>query len=146
LGFQKGPLLTLDGRKVGEHDGYAYYTIGQRKGLGLGGEGEAWFVVGKDPNRNAVFVERGEDHLALYCNELTADQLTWINEAPALPFHCSAKIRYRQNDVPCEVSAHEPGCLRIVFPNPQRAATPGQSVVFYDGEITLGGGIIRQRV
>jgi len=144
LGFQKGPLLTLDGKKVGEHDGFAYYTIGQRKGLGLGGEGEAWFVVGKNPARNAVFVERGENHPALFCNELIAHQLTWINDMPAVPFHCTAKIRYRQNDVPCEVSAQEPGCLRVVFRDPQRAVTSGQSVVFYDGDITLGGGVIRR--
>ncbi len=143
LGFQKGPLLTLDGKQVGEHDGFAYYTIGQRKGIGLGGEGEAWFVVGKDPNQNIVFVERGENHPALYCNELIADQLTWINNPPPLPFRCSAKIRYRQKDVECEVMSHETGCLRVVFLNPQRAVTPGQSVVFYDQEITLGGGIIR---
>ena len=143
LGFQKGPLLTLDGKKVGEHDGFAYYTIGQRKGLGLGGEGEAWFVVGKDPSRNAVFVERGENHPALFCHELIAHQLTWINDPPSFPIHCTAKIRYRQNDVPCEVMAHEPGSLRVVFTKPQRAATPGQSVVFYDQAITLGGGIIR---
>jgi tRNA-uridine 2-sulfurtransferase len=145
LGFQKGPLLTLEGKQVGEHDGFAYYTIGQRKGIGLGGEGNAWFVVGKDPSRNAVFVERGENHPALFCNELIAHQLTWINDPPSCPFRSSAKIRYRQKDVECEVTAHDPGCLRVLFKTPQRAVTPGQSIVFYDQDITLGGGIIRQR-
>jgi len=143
LGYQKGPLLTLDGKQVGEHDGFAYYTIGQRKGLGLGGEGEAWFVVGKDPQKNIVFVERGENHPALFCQELIAHQLTWINEPPEFPFHCSAKIRYSQNDVPCFINAHDSDRLRVVFQNPQRAATPGQSIVFYDQAITLGGGIIQ---
>jgi tRNA-specific 2-thiouridylase len=146
LGFQKGPLLTLDGRQVGEHDGAAYYTIGQRKGIGLGGEGEAWFVVGKEIKSNAVFVERGENHPALFCNELIAHHPVWINDPPALPCHCAAKIRYRQKDVPCCIAAAESGCLRVAFSSPQRAATPGQSVVFYDEEITLGGAVIREAV
>ncbi|MBF8262690.1 MAG: tRNA-specific 2-thiouridylase mnmA [Parachlamydiales bacterium] len=144
IGFQSGPLLTLDGRIVGQHDGYAYYTIGQRKGIGLGGEGEAWFVVGKDPARNAVYVERGEKHPALYFDELIAQELTWINEPPSLPHRCFAKIRYRQKDVPCEILLNDDTTLRIAFNDPQRAVTPGQSIVFYDGDITLGGGVIRQ--
>lgn len=143
LGFQKGPLRTLDGARVGEHDGCAYYTIGQRKGLGLGGEGDPWFVVAKDPKKNIVFVERGE-HPALYSQELIARELMWISKPPPLPTRCSAKIRYRQKDVPCQLIPHEEGSLRVLFDAPQRAITAGQSVVFYDGDITWGGGIIEQ--
>jgi tRNA-uridine 2-sulfurtransferase len=141
LGYQKGPLLTLSGEKVGTHDGIAYYTIGQRKGLGLGGEGEAWFVVAKDPSRNAVIVERGTDHPALYFDELYATDLTWIGSPPSLPYSCSAKIRYRQKDVSCHLT-QENGLMHVRFDSTQRAVTPGQSVVFYDGDITLGGGRI----
>lgn len=144
LGFQKGPLLTLSGKQVGTHDGFAYYTIGQRKGIGLGGEGEAWFVVGKEPNRNAVFVERGERHPALYSDELIAYDLTWIDAPPPLPYRCSAKIRYRQQDVPCQLTRVDGNQICVQFDQPQRAITPGQSVVFYDNEITLGGGRIQR--
>ncbi len=144
LGFQKGPLLTLDGKKVGEHDGVAYYTIGQRRGLGLGGEGDAWYVVGKDLENNAVFVERGERHPALYFDTLIADSFTWISgEAPPLPLSCTAKIRYRQKDTPCTLEKQ--GSQWIVsFEHPQRAVTPGQSVVFYQGDHCLGGAVIRE--
>jgi tRNA-uridine 2-sulfurtransferase len=143
LGFQSGPLLNLDGQEVGRHDGFAYYTIGQRKGIGLGGEGEAWYVVGKDPGRNAVFVARGGQHPALFSDELIARDLTWINEAPPLPSRLFSKIRYRQKDTPCELFPHEKG-LRVRFDHPQRAVTPGQSIVFYEGDVCLGGGVIEK--
>ena len=139
LGFQKGPLLTLDGKQVGTHDGTAYFTLGQRRGIGLGGEGEAWFVVKKDPEKNIVYVERGSDHPALYCNDLQARDLTWLSGTP--PKRCHAKIRYRQKDTPCEVAIQEDRLL-VRFDEPQRAATPGQSIVLYDGDICLGGGVI----
>lgn len=138
LGFQPGPLLTLDGTKVGEHDGCAYYTIGQRKGIKLGGEGEPWYVVGKDPAQNIVFVERGEEHL--FCSQLTAQHPLWFSK-PELPLNCMAKIRYRQKDTPCTVVEIDDQ-LRVSFEVPQRAISPGQSVVFYDGEICLGGAVI----
>ena len=144
IGYKSGPLLTLDHRLVGHHDGYAYYTIGQRKGLGLGGEGDAWFVVGKDPSINAVFVERGERHPALYCDDLIADQLSWIHWAPSFPMRMNTKIRYRQKDTPCEVMMRDDGSIHVRFDQPQRAVTSGQSIVFYEGDVCRGGGIIRQ--
>ncbi len=139
IGLQPGNFETLEGKIVGRHDGSAFYTLGQRKGLGLGGEGRAWFVVDKDPKRNVVFVVRGDDHPSLYRSELQAQELTWVADAPSqYPFRCCAKVRYRQQDTPCTL--YESG--RVVFDEPQRAITPGQSVVFYNNEVCLGGGII----
>jgi tRNA-uridine 2-sulfurtransferase len=132
LGFQTGPLLTRDGTQVGKHDGMAYYTIGQRKGIGLGGEGDAWYVIAKDPVRNAVIVDRGEQEL--YASRLIAQNPHWL-ESPTFPLHCSAKIRYRQRETPCVVTED----LHVRFQVPQRAIAPGQSIVFYDGEVCLGG-------
>jgi tRNA-specific 2-thiouridylase len=142
LGYKPGPFQTLDGSTVGSHDGAAFYTIGQRKGLGLGGEGEAWYVVEKDISRNIVFVERGENHPALFASKLTASQFTWIEEAPLLfPYRCTAKIRYRQIEQPCTL--YENGS--VAFDMPQRAITKGQSIVFYQGDLCLGGAVIQQR-
>lgn len=140
LAPKPGNFETLDGKFVGKHDGAVFYTIGQRKGMGLGGEGDAWFVVGKDIERNLVFVERGADHPALFSTELTTKDLTWVKEAPKYPFKCTAKVRYRQADTPCTLS--ETG--DVTFDEPQRAVTPGQSVVFYEGELCLGGAIIEK--
>ncbi len=96
LGFQPGNFETLQGKVVGKHDGIAFYTIGQRKGLSIGGPGQAWFVVGKDIERNVVIVEQGEDHPALYRSELAATELSWVSGiAPTTPYACSAKVRYR---------------------------------------------------
>lgn len=140
-----GQFETLNGRVVGKHTGSVYYTLGQRKGLGIGGPGEAWFVVGKDVQRNVVYVEQGADHPALYCDELTAIQLSWVGDQPVkLPFVCQSKVRYRQADQPCIIQKIENGKAWITFPHPQRAVTPGQSIVFYDGPICLGGGVIQQ--
>ena len=140
LGYQKGEFQTLDGGVVGTHDGAAYYTIGQRKGMGLGGEGEAWYVVGKDIEQNIVFVERGAEHPALFASELLASRFTWVTGAPTPgPFRCTAKIRYRQVDQLCTLYLEEG---RVLFDTPQRAITPGQAIVFYDGERCLGGGTI----
>lgn len=138
LGTKPGPFETLSGEIVGQHEGAAFYTLGQRKGMGLGGEGEAWYVVGKNLERNVVFVERGANHPALFSQELLIKDLTWVAETPAYPLRCTAKIRYRQQDTPCTL--YEDG--RVVFDEPQRAATPGQSAVFYQGELCLGGGVI----
>lgn len=146
VGLKKGALKTLDGKIVGEHDGMAFYTIGQRKGMGLGGEGDAWFVVGKDVAMNTVYVERGGDHPALFAPALLADQLTWVVEAPrSFPFRCSAKIRYRQEDQLCTIETMENGVAKVRFDEPQRAISPGQSVVFYEGDLCLGGGVIREQ-
>jgi tRNA-specific 2-thiouridylase len=137
---QPGHFETPDGTVVGQHDGAAFYTLGQRKGMGLGGEGDAWFVADKDIQRNVVIVVRGADHPALFRSELTANELTWIAESPDhYPFRCTAKIRYRQQDTLCTL--HESG--RVTFDEPQRAVTPGQSIVFYQGDLCLGGGVIQ---
>lgn len=145
IGAQPGQFETLQGRVVGSHVGSAYYTLGQRKGLGIGGPGEAWFVVAKDMQRNVVFVEQGADHPALYCDELEAFQLTWLSDqAPVLPLHCHAKVRYRQADQPCIIQRMENGRAWVTFSTPQRAVTPGQSIVFYEGTTCLGGGVIAQ--
>ncbi|MFI0434902.1 MAG: tRNA 2-thiouridine(34) synthase MnmA [Parachlamydiaceae bacterium] len=142
---QPGHFETLDGKIVGKHQGAAYYTLGQRKGLGIGGAGDAWFVVGKEMNRAVVYVAQGRDHPALYCDELTAFELSWVaGHPPLLPHRCQSKIRYRQTDLPCVIEKITEGRAWITFPHPQRAVTPGQSIVFYDGSICLGGGVIQQ--
>ncbi len=140
VGLKPGPFKTLDGKTVGEHEGMAFYTLGQRKGMGLGGEGEAWFVVGKDHLKNIVYVERGAFHPALFADELTADSLSWVDAPP--PVRCTAKIRYRQQDQACTLALSN-GEAHVRFDIPQRAISPGQSVVFYDGDVCLGGGVIR---
>ena len=113
--------------------------------MGLGGEGDAWFVVGKDIAKNEVYVERGADHPALFSDRLTSSKFTWVGEEPpSYPYRCSAKIRYRQEDKPCTLFAPENDRATVVFDAPQRAITPGQSIVFYQGEICLGGARIEQ--
>lgn len=140
LGYKEGNLRRLSGEIVGKHDGAAYYTIGQRKGMGLGGEGEAWFVVGKNITLNEVYVERGGNHPALFADTLLASNFTWVaKEPPTYPYRCKAKIRYRQEEQRCTVFIPENGRAQIRFDVPQRAITPGQSIVFYDHEICLGG-------
>lgn len=145
VALQPGDFQTLDGKVVGQHMGVAFYTLGQRKGLGIGGPGEAWFVVGKDMDRRIVFIEQGADHPSLYSDELVASELTWVGEnPPLLPLICHSKIRYRQEDQKCVIEKIEDGKAYISFPNPQRAVTPGQSIVFYNGPYCLGGGVIQQ--
>ncbi|WP_420885547.1 tRNA 2-thiouridine(34) synthase MnmA [Candidatus Protochlamydia amoebophila] len=144
VAIQPGAFQTLQGKNVGKHMGTAYYTLGQRKGLGIGGAGEAWFVVGKDHERGIVFVEQGANHPALYCDELIATDLSWVAEAPLLPYTCQSKVRYRQNDQFCTIHRIENGKAFVTFDRPQRAVTPGQSIVFYVGNICLGGGVIQQ--
>lgn len=144
VAMQPGNFTTLQGKMVGKHEGAAYYTLGQRKGLGIGGAGEAWFVVGKKMEQNVVLVEQGADHPALYCDELFAIDLTWVSDTPpSLPFACQSKVRYRQADQPCTIQAIEDGKAWVTFSQPQRAVTPGQSIVFYDGIVCLGGGVIQ---
>jgi len=144
LPAQPGDMRTLEGKVVGRHDGLMYYTPGQRKGLGIGGmgDGRAWFVVKKDMEHNVLYVAQGEDHPMLYSDSLTASGPTWISgQAPAETFRCTAKVRYRQADQACQVQCVDGG-LRVTFDQPQRAITPGQSVVFYNGEECLGGAVI----
>ncbi len=143
IAYQKGNFETLKGVIVGKHEGFAYYTIGQRKGLGVGGPGEAWFVVGKDPSRNVVYIEQGEDHPALYASNLTATEMSWVaGHPPTLPLQCSAKIRYRQADQDCIIEKMEGDRIFVRFLEPQRAITPRQAIVFYQGTICLGGASI----
>jgi len=147
LPAQPGEMRTLAGDYKGRHEGAMYYTIGQRQGLGIGGAGEAWYVVDKDMETNILYVEQGEHHPALYNPALLASQLHWVaNAPPPLPHACTAKVRYRQTDQDCTIEQIAPGTTHVVFASPQRAVTPGQSVVFYDGEICLGGGIIDRRL
>jgi tRNA-specific 2-thiouridylase len=144
--FTDGNFETLDGSVVGRHTGATYYTLGQRKGLGLGGQGEPWFVVGKNIERNVVIVERGEFHEALYSDTLIATDLEFTMGAinRSLPFKCTAKIRYRQKDQACTITNIENGKIFVSFDEPQRAITPRQSVVFYDGDVCLGGAMIER--
>jgi tRNA-specific 2-thiouridylase len=140
-----GEFRTLRGERVGRHEGAAYYTLGQRKGLGLGGPGEPWFVVGKDVQKNLVFVERGINHPALFADFLTATEVSWVSgQSPGLPFKCRAKIRYRQKDQDCVITEFKDGVLRVEFDQPQRAITSRQSVVFYEGDVCLGGAMIER--
>jgi tRNA-specific 2-thiouridylase len=143
---EPGPIVTPDGREVGRHTGLAYYTLGQRQGLGIGGMREGrdapWFVAGKDPARNALVVVQGHDHPLLYRDAVDAQDVHWIaGAAPALPARLGAKTRYRMPDAPCAVSAADAG-LRARFDAPQWAPTPGQYLVLYAGEVCLGGGVI----
>jgi tRNA-uridine 2-sulfurtransferase len=144
--FENGPFKLLNGEVVGEHSGVSFYTIGQRKGLGLGGPGEPWFVVDKDVETNTVYVERGEKHPALYRDELWANELSWVEEVAPFktPFRCKAKIRYRQKDQDCTIQSIENSIAHVVFDEPQRAVTLRQSVVFYKDSICLGGGMIER--
>ena len=140
-------MCTPEGETVGQHMGLAYYTLGQRRGLGLGGRRDgqdaAWFVVGKDTGRNVLVVAQGDDHPDLYTRTLVASQPHWIAGAPAsLPLRCSAQVRYRQSDQACTVLAVDAGRCEVRFEDAQRAVTPGQYVVFYDGEECMGGAVI----
>jgi tRNA-uridine 2-sulfurtransferase len=152
LKSKTGHFRTLDGKSVGTHPGAQFFTLGQRKGLGLGGEGEPWFVVDKNPKTNTVIVERGEFHPALYTDELLAEELTWIGGRAPRPlgveFACRAKVRYRQADQECRMRIESDGFdgvrAHVRFTAPQRSVTPGQSVVFYSDDVCLGGGVIRE--
>ncbi|MGN6706267.1 MAG: tRNA 2-thiouridine(34) synthase MnmA [Rhodanobacter sp.] len=141
-----GEMRTPDGRRVGEHQGVMYYTLGQRNGLGIGGRhgasGEPWFVVGKDVPANVLVVAQGGENHWLLSRRLHTETAHWIaGEPPGAEFRCTARTRYRQADQACSVSVGEAG-LAVTFDLPQRAVTPGQSVVFYAGEVCLGGAVI----
>ncbi|RDW19278.1 tRNA 2-thiouridine(34) synthase MnmA [Oceanobacillus arenosus] len=143
LPAQPGEMQTLDGIVKGKHDGLMYYTIGQRQGLGIGGEGDPWFVVGKNLKENILYVEQGYSNDYLYSNALIATDINWINEAAIKEsFSCTAKFRYRQKDSDVKVTLLDGGRVRVDFVNPERAITPGQAVVFYDGDVCLGGATI----
>jgi tRNA-specific 2-thiouridylase len=138
-----GPIKTPEGKTVGEHIGLAFYTIGQRKGIGIGGAGDAWYVADKRIASNELVVVQGHDHPLLMKKTLSAADTAWVaGEPPAAPSTHTAKTRYRQADAPCTLSnAHEDE-IRVEFSAPQWAVTPGQSVVLYDGDVCIGGGVI----
>jgi tRNA-specific 2-thiouridylase len=143
-----GPIKTLDGRVVGEHVGLAFYTIGQRKGVGVGGvkgraEGAAWYVVGKDIDSNTLRVVQGHDDVHLLHQQLSATQASWIaGEPPRQDQPYTAKSRYRQRDSSCRFGVLEDQNFALNFETPHWAVTPGQSAVLYDGAVCLGGGVI----
>ena len=142
-----GPIKTTEGKLIGEHDGVFYYTLGQRQGLGIGGVsgyGESpWYVVSKDIAMNTLIVAQDHDHRLLHSETLLASGINWVlGEKPALPFHCHAKIRYRQADQACVIESEQDGQFRIRFEHSQRAITPGQFIVFYKDSVCLGGEII----
>jgi tRNA-specific 2-thiouridylase len=144
---EPGEIRTPGGRLIGRHDGLMYYTLGQRQGLGIGGvrgfDDDAWYVLHKDLDENVLYAGQGHDHPWLFARTLQAGQLSWVSgEAPAAGRRLTAKVRYRQPDQACEVAEIGPQRLVLVFDLPQRAVTAGQSVVLYDGEECLGGGII----
>ncbi|WP_010531085.1 tRNA 2-thiouridine(34) synthase MnmA [Lentibacillus jeotgali] len=142
LPAQPGQMKTLDGKEKGRHDGLMYYTIGQRQGLGIGGSGEPWFVVGKNLDENILYVDQGFDNDKLYSDGLIASDVNWINNIPDESFSCTAKFRYRQKDSAVTVTKMENGKVHVEFAEKQRAITPGQAVVFYNSEVCLGGGTI----
>ncbi len=143
---QPGIMVTSDGRKVGEHDGLMYYTLGQRKGLGIGGghsESEgAWYVLDKDLENNELIVGQGHDHTGLYQKCLTASAVHWIfGEAPENE-NLNAKIRYRAKDATCRITDLNDVEISVEFEEPRFAIAPGQSVVFYENDVCLGGAVI----
>ena len=145
---QPGPMRTPEGRRVGEHIGLAFYTIGQRKGIGVGGmkggTEDAWYVAEKDLAKNELIVVQGHDHPLLYQHELGAADLSWVSgAAPVAGAAYSAKTRYRQADLPCRIASIGTQAMRLEFDGPQWAITPGQSAVLYNGEVCLGGGVIQ---
>jgi tRNA-specific 2-thiouridylase len=148
LPTKPGPMKTDDGKVVGEHIGLAFYTLGQRKGIGLGGSrdgtGDAWYVARKDMATNTLYVVQGHDHPWLLTPALHAEDLSWVaGEPPAAGAAMAAKTRYRQSDAACTVVAADASALDLSFAEAQWAVTPGQSAVLYDGDVCLGGGIIQ---
>ena len=145
LPAKRGEIRDLNNEVKGMHNGLMYYTLGQRKGLGIGGAGtgEPWFVVKKDLESNILYVVQGDGHKALYSKSLEATEMNWIMGEPTEQvFKCTAKFRYRQPDQGVEVHVLPDGKLHIDFDEYQRAVTPGQAVVLYQGQICLGGGTI----
>jgi tRNA-specific 2-thiouridylase len=147
LPMKQGPIRAADGRVVGEHVGLAFYTLGQRKGIGLGGtkdgSGEPWFVARKDMASNTLWVVQGHDHPWLMSERLTALDAAWVSgDPPVAGTRLAAKTRYRQSDAACTLVAVDGARFELAFDEPQWAVTPGQSAVLYAGEVSLGGGVI----
>ncbi|MGL4861244.1 MAG: tRNA 2-thiouridine(34) synthase MnmA [Enterobacteriaceae bacterium] len=151
LPAQPGPIVTVDGETVGEHQGLMFHTIGQRKGLGVGGIKEAseqpWYVVDKLTEQNTLLVAQGAEHPRLFSRAMIVRQLHWVDRLEHnSPFNCTVKTRYRQQDVVCQVIPLDQETVRVEFAEPVAAVTPGQSAVFYQQELCLGGGVIEERI
>ncbi|SMF35087.1 tRNA-specific 2-thiouridylase [Paenibacillus barengoltzii] len=152
LPAQSGDMIDIvTGEVKGRHDGLMYYTLGQRQGLGIGGSGtgEPWFVADKDLERNILYVVQGDKHPSLYSTSLIASGVNWIagaDKMPEGPYKCTAKFRYRQPDQGVTLTKQPDGTVHVAFDEPQKAITPGQAVVFYQGEECLGGGTIEAPV
>ena len=150
LPAQPGDIVDTTGSVIGQHQGLMYHTIGQRQGLGIGGRKNAgeqpWYVAGKDLVNNQLVAVQGKDHPLLFADALTAGQCHWINGIPDTSvLRCKAKVRYRQVDQPCTVHIEAlSATVNVEFDTPQRAITPGQSVVFYNDDICLGGAVIER--
>jgi tRNA-uridine 2-sulfurtransferase len=143
LPAQSGNMETFDGTVMGRHEGLMYHTIGQRHGLGIGGAGEPWFAIGKDLKRNVLYVGQGFHHEKLYSDSIIATDISWVsNKEKPVEFECTAKFRYRQDDNKVTVRLLEDNKVNVIFHEPLRAVTPGQAVVFYNGDECLGGGTI----
>jgi tRNA-specific 2-thiouridylase len=147
LPARPGDIETIEGRVVGRHDGLMYYTLGQRRGFGIGGirgaVDEAWYVLAKDLGRNVLIIGQGHEHPWLLSDRLEAGTLDWCQDFTlTAPLRCAAKTRYRQPEQSCVVEPLDSGRCRVTFDRPQRAVTPGQSVVFYQGDECLGGAVI----
>ncbi|MGC6386526.1 tRNA 2-thiouridine(34) synthase MnmA [Ewingella sp. S1.OA.A_B6] len=150
LPAQPGAIKSVDGQDMGQHQGLMYHTLGQRKGLGIGGQKDGgedpWYVVDKDVVNNILYVAQGGEHPRLMSVGLIAQQLDWVDRKPITePFKCVVKTRYRQQDIACTITPLGADRIDVRFDAPVAAVTPGQSAVFYIGEICLGGGIIEQR-
>lgn len=151
LPAQPGIIETAEGDVIGEHEGLMYHTLGQRKGLHIGGMkdfgDQPWYVVEKDVQRNVLIVGQGANHPRLFSDGLVANQLHWVDrKGPVEPIRCAVKTRYRQHDIPCLLTPLDDGSVQVVFDEPQKAVTPGQSAVFYIEDSCLGGGIIESYI
>jgi len=138
-----GDMVDINGSIVGQHDGLMYYTLGQRQGLNIGGQGEAWYVAGKKMDNNTLLVVQGHDHQAMLSKQVQADELHWIGDRPNVGSIITAKTRYRQQDQACRIVSMDEEQIKVSFIEPQRAVTPGQALVFYDDRVCLGGATIK---
>ncbi|MBV1872877.1 MAG: tRNA 2-thiouridine(34) synthase MnmA, partial [Gammaproteobacteria bacterium] len=144
---QPGEIITNEGTLIGQHRGLMFYTLGQRQGIGIGGlsdrNEDPWYVVGKDLENNHLIVAQGNNHPMLFSQVLCCSKIEWVSgKAPSLPHTCHAKTRYRQTDQKCVLKLNDTSTYEVTFDDKQRAVTPGQYVVFYDGNCCLGGGVI----
>ena len=141
---KSGKMVDIVSKKViGDHQGIMYYTIGQRKGLGIGGNGEPWFVVGKDYDKNILYIAQGDSNKWLLSHGALITDVNWVSKTkPEGEYDCTAKFRYRQKDNDVSLHFIDETTLYVTFKKPIKAVTPGQAAVFYDGDVCLGGGTI----